>query len=228
MATQVSTVSFGQRGLFVSSSQAIPSKGQVILRETPLLQASDLDTLRMGFRARSVALTYAALFHPKVYQNIMKSHPITDKTAMTLDQEAQQDLANLFHLLPSMQVDTIVKVFVALTRINLNFTNEQGIPCSGYYPQLSYVNHSCQPNCELLRENHTISLVSLRPLAIDEQLFISYTITKPPLEEIDLSERQILLFKDHSFRCRCRLCEEQQREKNERLAQQQQKAPADE
>lgn len=83
------------------------------------------------------------------------------------------------------------------------FLNVEG---SGLYSQQSKINHSCQPNCEIVfpQSNHVLQVVALRDIAAGEEVTISY------LDECMLSRsrhsRQKVLKENYIFVCECEKC----------------------
>ena len=75
---------------------------------------------------------------------------------------------------------------------------EHGI---GVYPLLSMVNHSCVPNACVEFSGKSCSLRALRPIAVGEQVYISYIDVFVPLET-----RQSQLKEGYYFPCSCPLC----------------------
>ncbi|KAI9206182.1 uncharacterized protein BJ171DRAFT_499039 [Polychytrium aggregatum] len=72
----------------------------------------------------------------------------------------------------------------------------------GLYPELSLLNHSCDPNCFLVFSGCKASLRVLRPIHQGQQLFLSYIdVTDPAgLRKKELGSR-------YFFDCKCTLCE---------------------
>jgi hypothetical protein len=73
---------------------------------------------------------------------------------------------------------------------------------TGFFPVLSYANHSCAPNALITYEgNSQARLVALRALAPGEEICVSYIEEEQPLEE-----RRADLF-DYGFVCACSRCQ---------------------
>ena len=70
------------------------------------------------------------------------------------------------------------------------------------YPTASLFNHSCQPNTVAVFSGTRLSLRTVRPVFLGEQLFISY------IETFQLkSERQAELQLQYHFTCGCERCD---------------------
>ncbi|KAL2315375.1 Histone lysine methyltransferase Set6 [Schizosaccharomyces pombe] len=67
---------------------------------------------------------------------------------------------------------------------------------------LCRLNHSCDPNCQIIFDGAIVQLVSKRDIKKDEQLFISYIDIRLPK-----SIRQKQLLKKYFFSCYCPRCE---------------------
>ena len=80
------------------------------------------------------------------------------------------------------------------------------INCSRY-PEASLVNHSCEPNAVFVFRNKQLLLRTLRPIAINEEVFVSYTDQLAPKEE-----RRQILKQQFNFICQCNECVNEIRE----------------
>jgi hypothetical protein len=69
---------------------------------------------------------------------------------------------------------------------------------AAYDDRISSINHSCEPNCVLVRRKEVIKLVSLRPLFPNEEVTISYDILHTG--EADLKKKVL------HFDCKCVGC----------------------
>ncbi|KAJ3219123.1 hypothetical protein HDU81_000401, partial [Chytriomyces hyalinus] len=84
----------------------------------------------------------------------------------------------------------------------------QGVADSGVcvgravYPFASYFNHSCDPTCESIQYGRLLVFQTIKPLALNEQVTISYMNTNAPL-----SSRRAALLQDYYFECGCTRCE---------------------
>lgn len=192
-----------QYGVFALCS--VPGQGTVLISESPRVFVRDEAPSRLMTLARKV------LSEPLLAKEIADRHPTTqlpliysDTLLPGHDEHDMEALAVLRKEYPAEQDP--LPLYMALFRVNLNFTNAEGHVHSGYYPQLSYLNHSCVPNCAIARKNEVLSLVSLRAIAAGEELCFSYMITHPPFESLFPSVRQQILRKTYGFRCRCDAC----------------------
>ncbi|CZT45736.1 uncharacterized protein RSE6_06073 [Rhynchosporium secalis] len=70
-----------------------------------------------------------------------------------------------------------------------------------FSPTLARANHSCDPNAFIVFDSNTVSLRALRPIKLEEQIFISYV---DPTEDIIL--RQSRLKERYFFTCKCPRC----------------------
>lgn len=83
------------------------------------------------------------------------------------------------------------------------FLNVEG---SALYSQQSKINHSCEPNCEILfpQSNHILQVTALRDIPAGEEVTISY------LDECVLARsrhsRQKVLKENYIFICECERC----------------------
>jgi hypothetical protein len=192
-----------QQGLF--AARAVPEPGIVLLSESPRVSVRDEAPSRL------MAMTRLVLRDPALAHEIVERHPamqlptiISDTLLPGHEQEDMQALATLRKEYPAERDP--LPLYWALFRVNLNFTDPEGRVHSGYYPQISYLNHSCAPNCAIQRNHEVLSLVSLRPIAAGEQLCFCYMVTHPPFESLFPSVRREILRKTYGFRCRCDAC----------------------
>merc|ERR1712007_414226 len=91
----------------------------------------------------------------------------------------------------------------------LEFSSRLFPPMKGHglFARLSAVNHSCEPNAEVLYVgSSTLILVARRQIAAGEEICISYI----DHEEEDADERQRDL-QSYGFRCDCRRCRPRKR-----------------
>lgn len=69
---------------------------------------------------------------------------------------------------------------------------------------LSYFNHSCVPHIVILMHENRLIGITLRPIVIGEQVFISYNgVGVQPFRSTD----RIDLYERFGFRCKCERCE---------------------
>ncbi|KAI8841957.1 hypothetical protein BJ741DRAFT_560545 [Chytriomyces cf. hyalinus JEL632] len=76
------------------------------------------------------------------------------------------------------------------------------------YPFASYFNHSCDPTCESIQYGRLLVFQTIKPLALNEQVTISYMNTNAPL-----SSRRSALLQDYYFKCGCTRCESESKMK---------------
>jgi len=69
------------------------------------------------------------------------------------------------------------------------------------YINASLLNHSCRPNAFPIFDGCTLYIKALRPIAKDEEIFISYSDSK-----VTRAERQDALYSIYRFKCTCPLC----------------------
>ena len=72
---------------------------------------------------------------------------------------------------------------------------------SGVWIQASYINHSCDPNCEVSFHGDLLVLRALRDIKDGEQLFLNYV----PLK-VSKSKRREMLKANWGFECHCGAC----------------------
>ncbi|KAI1287239.1 SET and MYND domain-containing protein 4 [Halotydeus destructor] len=75
---------------------------------------------------------------------------------------------------------------------------------SGLYQSFSMINHTCNPNCEVLFDGSLLSVRTLRNLRKDEEISISYGAD---VKKHSLIERRTYLTNNYFFKCSCSSCE---------------------
>ncbi|ANB12185.1 Set6p [Sugiyamaella lignohabitans] len=70
------------------------------------------------------------------------------------------------------------------------------------YPAASFFNHECEPSVRKQRVDNSLVFTTIRDIAQDEQLFISYGM----MEELPYPERQRILTDQWHFDCQCPAC----------------------
>lgn len=113
------------------------------------------------------------------------------------------DLENLSDVDKKTLEQAIDDLYMKMDDYAGQFLNVEG---SGLYSQQSKINHSCQPNCEIVfpHSNHVLQVVALRDIAAGEEVTISY------LDECMLTSsrhsRQKELKANYIFVCECERC----------------------
>ncbi|KAJ9444142.1 SET domain containing protein [Diplonema papillatum] len=83
------------------------------------------------------------------------------------------------------------------------------VKSQGIFPTHATTNHSCRPNAEVHYTEYMdegLFMVALRPIAVDEEVTISY-ILDPHTQSRE--ERQEYLLSNYRFECSCDLCNEE-------------------
>lgn len=78
---------------------------------------------------------------------------------------------------------------------------------TGVFLKMSLLNHSCQPNCGITIQHGKAFISTLRPVAQNEELNLSYVNPAASREE-----RQSTLWRRYRFHCTCPLCSSSQNE----------------
>lgn len=79
---------------------------------------------------------------------------------------------------------------------------------SSIYPAPSFFNHACEHNIEKRRKGRKMEFVTTRDIDADQELYISYGM----FEDLEVHERQKMLFEQWHFKCGCPKCERQLKE----------------
>lgn len=122
------------------------------------------------------------------------------------DTEVEKELARK-HRRPREIVRTLY-YSVATNNITC-FNSEEGFESYGLYRVLSRVNHSCQPNAQvgtLDAKGLEMALVASKPIPTGEAITWSYMGTGQSFLEGSFEERNLQLFNQHRFVCRCERC----------------------
>ncbi|KAH9418875.1 SET and MYND domain-containing protein 4 [Dermatophagoides pteronyssinus] len=84
-------------------------------------------------------------------------------------------------------------------------SNDCSIPiATAFYPSLSLLNHSCDPNIQIIFKNGIECFVrSNRTIRSNEQIFNCYGIN---YRSADYKQRQQLLSDQYFFHCKCQIC----------------------
>jgi SET and MYND domain-containing protein len=74
---------------------------------------------------------------------------------------------------------------------------------TGHYPTIALMNHSCDPNTEwrFTGGSASIEMIALKPIAVGEELRISYID-----QTLSYEERQSKLQELYGFKCECPKC----------------------
>ncbi|KAK9861224.1 hypothetical protein WJX84_003310 [Apatococcus fuscideae] len=67
--------------------------------------------------------------------------------------------------------------------------------------QASFFNHSCHPNCYVHRNPTGATIIAMQPIAVGQELTISYID-----EQLPQAARMLALQRDFFFRCNCSRC----------------------
>ncbi|CCW71180.1 unnamed protein product [Phytomonas sp. Hart1] len=110
-------------------------------------------------------------------------------------------LSEFFHQ-PNLFMEEVLSLLALLQ------TNEFFLPESGgiaLFPSLSFLNHSCEPNCAVVQGDGPLQrrLISLRDIRDGEQLFIDYN--SHLTSTLDYEHRKALCAQRH-FECFCAKC----------------------
>ncbi|KAK7198543.1 SET domain containing protein [Novymonas esmeraldas] len=96
-------------------------------------------------------------------------------------------------------------LIVEFNRFEVDYRGRRGI-C--LFPEVSYLNHSCEPNVELtitynsVKSNFYLSARAVRPIREGEELFINYM----PGNTLPLSRLALAMKKRWGFECSCVRC----------------------
>jgi len=92
-------------------------------------------------------------------------------------------------------------------QLNSFKVSENGVHIGmGCYPAISFISHSCDPNCVHSFRGCQIKLKCIKDVAVGEELSISYIDA-----DVSVEERQIKLKSVFGFTCTCVKCVEEQR-----------------
>jgi hypothetical protein len=89
------------------------------------------------------------------------------------------------------------------------FSAEDGLESYGLYRVLSRVNHSCEPNAlvaTLDASTQEMVLIATKPIATGEAITWSYLGTSQKFMNGSYEERNLRLFNQYRFVCRCERC----------------------
>ncbi|CAD5121018.1 unnamed protein product [Dimorphilus gyrociliatus] len=81
----------------------------------------------------------------------------------------------------------------------------------GLYPDISCINHSCNPNVDFIFSGSTCTVRAIKPIARNEQIFVDYGNN---FATLDKPSRQNKLLAQYFFDCDCEACDEDWKHKN--------------
>lgn len=122
------------------------------------------------------------------------------------DTRVEKELARK-HRLPREMVRTLY-YSVATNNITC-FNSDEGVESYGLYRVLSRVNHSCEPNAQvgtLDARGHEMALIASKPIATGDAITWSYMGTDQKFLKGSYEERNLQLFNQYRFVCRCERC----------------------
>lgn len=106
-------------------------------------------------------------------------------------------------------------LYMKMDEFSGQFLNVEG---SGLYSMQSKINHSCDPNCEIVfpQSNHVLQVTALRDIQQGEEVSISY------LDECALTRsrhsRQKVLKENYMFICQCSKCHTELNEQEDKTS----------
>lgn len=122
------------------------------------------------------------------------------------DTKVEKELARK-HRRPREMVRTL---YYSVATNNIAFLDsDKGVECFGLYRVLSRVNHSCEPNAQLgtvYASGQEMALLASKPIAAGEGITWSYMGTDPSFLKGSFEERNLQLFNQYRFVCRCERC----------------------
>jgi hypothetical protein len=124
----------------------------------------------------------------------------------TADTKIEKELARK-HRRPREMVRTLY-YSVATNNITC-FNSDEGFESYGLYRVLSRVNHSCEPNAQvgtLDARGQEMALIASKPIATGEAITWSYMGTNQKFLKGSYEERNLQLFNQYRFVCRCERC----------------------
>ncbi|GMH81491.1 hypothetical protein TL16_g08945 [Triparma laevis f. inornata] len=119
----------------------------------------------------------------------------------------------------ALAIDQNSPLASSLTRLVSAYNTLPPPEYTGLFPTLSIMNHSCDPNVEIVYQNgdYTSCTVAMRNIEKGEEVLHSYVCQE---EMEDVRERRKRLKRQHGFVCDCGKCVEQSRELNLELKEQ--------
>ena len=161
--------------------------------------------------SRSVADLCKTLQEQKYATMLGEQNPWTTEDQAILElyaNEYHESVDDVRYLYNVMQTNCLTG---AVTVIPVGGMTIKGTPISGFwipdrhgfYPRLSRLNHSCEPNTKPMKPQPTVTLVALHAIKKGEELTFNYLnegTQSPP------SVAREYLMKYFRFRCSCLLC----------------------
>ena len=136
-------------------------------------------------------------FPPGYYSHVKKESANAEAGIETVEDSLKK--VCIFHLRPMVSANHDAKIMTnALTLVKSTF-DPLGI---AFDPLICSANHSCDPNAVVTFDGPTVSLRSLRAIAKDEEVFITYIDCTNPysLRQHELQDR-------YGFVCTCSKCQ---------------------
>jgi [histone H3]-lysine4/36 N-trimethyltransferase SMYD len=87
----------------------------------------------------------------------------------------------------------------------------------GLFPLLARINHSCDPNAQIISQtfvDYHVDVIALRSIGVGEEVTISYL---PPHIHQRVSRRKQLLQSRYLFDCQCSRCVKEEEEEQQLL-----------
>lgn len=122
------------------------------------------------------------------------------------DTKVEKELARK-HRRPREMVRTLY--YSVATNNIACFNSDEGVESYGLYRMLSRINHSCEPNAlvgALDAKGLEIALIASKPIATGEAITWSYMGTDQKFLIGNYEERNVQLFNQYRFVCRCERC----------------------
>lgn len=147
------------------------------------------------------------LFEMEKVEAILKHYKAFESALVTFD---EQDAADLIAITSKFNVtnEDVKKVYTCMVTNNLAFTINGKIG-NGFFPILSYMNHSCNPNAAITYECEEgkvfIRLVASTHISPQEEITITYLDHQ--LLGFGREARGHALKMFYGFQCNCKRCE---------------------
>jgi hypothetical protein len=135
----------------------------------------------------------------------LKSEYYHKKQTRYWKKEDDQDLNTLGKMFPDVSHKDIKIIYEVMLENSMTSQLAGNIIVCGFYPVLSYLNHSCNWNCETILSGHDYSkvLVSKENIKKGEELTIPYVHL---FRNFDVKTRQHIIWTHFGFVCTCATC----------------------
>lgn len=189
------------KGMYATRDMAA---GSVVLEETPLIycgKTSDYHTVVWELTAQ--VLQYLPI-------DQLSNYARKQDMSSTWDSNDDRDCVAISKKL-NIDKSTILDVHKMVVANNITCVRQcTGYYNFGFYKTLSFVNHSCKPNSELVTKSFRSGakmLQTIAPIKQGEEITFSYVSeTDPPLERLNKPVRKRFLYQIFDFQCNCVLC----------------------